>query len=49
MTKYIIQNKEQTYTYTIECESIQDVRHWIINHLNLSIAWNIKEHKTIQL
>lgn len=47
MTKYYIHNKQQTESYTVELNSIEDARHWIINHLNISQKWVIKEHKEI--
>jgi len=43
MKKYIIHDDKRTTHYCIELNNITEVRHWIVNHLNLSIHWNIKE------
>ena len=41
MTAYVITNKKDKEKYTKVLDSIQDARHWIINHLDLSKEWII--------
>ena len=41
MTKYIIINKKTKTCYTKEFATPNDVRHWIINTLDLSLDWII--------
>ena len=41
MTAYVITNKKDKEKHTKVLDSIQDARHWIINHLDLSKEWII--------
>ena len=43
MIKYVITNTEDKYeSHSAYCKDMTDVRHWIINHLDLSKKWEIK-------
>jgi formylmethanofuran dehydrogenase subunit E len=45
MTKYVIINVDDKYeSYSAYCNNIVDVRHWVINHLDLSKKWEIKTY-----
>jgi hypothetical protein len=41
--KYHITNNTTIENYTILKESSEEARHWVINHLNLSLNLTIKE------
>jgi hypothetical protein len=43
MTKYAITNIKDAERHLIDCEHTADARQWIVNHLDLSKGWNIKE------
>ena len=36
--------KSVTITYRMDTDKEDDVRHWIINHLDLSLKWAYKEY-----
>ena len=42
MGKYIITNNKDNESYKVKLENLDYVRHWIINHLDLSKKWNVK-------
>lgn len=43
MKTYRIKGPETTDLYFYNAESLTDIRHWIINHLDLSKKWNVSE------
>ncbi len=43
MTKYIMTNDQDAERYLVDCKDGTEARHWIINHVDLSKEWNIKE------
>lgn len=43
MTKYIMTNNQDTERFVVDCKDSTEARHWVINHVDLSKEWNIKE------
>jgi hypothetical protein len=43
MIKYVITNNQDKERFVVDCKNSIEARHWIINHLDLSKNWNIKE------
>ena len=43
MTKYIMTNNQDTERFVIDCKDSTEAKHWVINHVDLSKEWNIKE------
>lgn len=43
MTKYIMTNNQDEERYLVNCKDGTEARHWVINHVDLSKEWNIKE------
>ena len=41
MRVYLITNNKDNEHYKIKLENLDSVRHWIINHLDLSKGWTI--------
>tara|TARA_R100000995_G_scaffold83668_1_gene60202 strand:- start:1019 stop:1156 length:138 start_codon:yes stop_codon:yes gene_type:complete len=41
--KYLIKSKSDKENYTIDFKHKSEIRHWIINHLDLSKKWKIKQ------
>ncbi len=41
MINYTIKNGKNSKTYHRQFENVTEARHWIINHLDLSLNWNI--------
>ena len=44
MEKYHITNKQDSENYIVELKDRVEVRHWIINHLDLSKDWSINKY-----
>lgn len=38
-------NEKTKENYIIQAKNSSEARHWIINHLDLSLNWTIKEAK----
>jgi len=36
-------NNQDAERFVIDCEDSTEARHWVINHVDLSKEWNIKE------
>lgn len=43
MTKYIMTNNQDEERYLVNCKDGTEARHWVINNVDLSKEWNIKE------
>lgn len=43
MTKYIMTNNQDEERFVVDCKDGTEARHWIINNVDLSKEWNIKE------
>ena len=43
MTKYIMTNNQDAERFVVDCKDSTEARHWVINHVDLSKEWNIKE------
>ena len=43
MTKYIMTNNQDAERFVVDCKDGTEARHWVINHVDLSKEWNIKE------
>ena len=43
MTKYIMTNNQDTERFVVDCKDSTEAKHWVINHVDLSKEWNIKE------
>jgi len=43
MTKYVMTNNQDAERFVVDCKDGTEARHWIINNVDLSKEWNIKE------
>ena len=43
MTKYVMTNNQDAKRFIVDCKDGTEARHWVINHVDLSKEWNIKE------
>ena len=43
MTKYVMTNNQDAERFVVDCKDGTEARHWVINHVDLSKEWNIKE------
>ena len=43
MTKYVMTNNQDAERFIVDCKDGTEARHWIINNVDLSKEWNIKE------
>jgi hypothetical protein len=39
---YIIESKNKSTVYERNFNSLEETKHWIINHLDLSLEWTIR-------
>tara|TARA_Y100001937_G_C7054922_1_gene300921 strand:- start:75 stop:305 length:231 start_codon:yes stop_codon:yes gene_type:complete len=47
--KYHITNKQDSENYIVELKDKVEVRHWIINHLDLSKDWHIEKYVSSEI
>jgi len=47
MTKYVMTNNQDAERFVVDCKDGTEARHWIINNVDLSKEWNIKEDNFI--
>ena len=43
--KFSLTNKKNAKKFTIKRKNYDEAKHWLINHLDLSEEWTIKEEK----
>ena len=48
MTKYHFTNKQDSENYIVELKDKSEIRHWIINHLDISKEWNVEEFVNVK-
>ena len=48
MEKYHFTNKQDSENYVVELKDKGDIRHWIINHLDISKDWHVEKYKVLE-
>ena len=46
--KYLYTNKQDDEKFIVELESKDDIRHWMINHLDISKDWHVEKYEVLE-